>query len=183
MFKKKDELIISGKKFASRLIMGTSLYPNLEVMNKSLEASGTEIITVSMRRFNKEGEKFFLKGIKNKYTFLPNTAGCFTKKEALLTAELSRESLKTDWIKLELISENEMLLPDPLELFDTCEELVKKKFKIFAYCSDDPILCKRLEELGCAAVMPLGAPIGSGQGLTTKEMIQIIITIIVHIKL
>ena len=129
MSKKKDELIIDGKKFASRLIMGTSLYPNLEVLNKSLEASDTEIITVSMRRFNQEGEKFFLKGIKNKYTFLPNTAGCFTKKEALLTAELSRESLKTEWIKLELISENEMLLPDPLELFATCEELVKKNLK------------------------------------------------------
>ena len=174
MSKKKDELIIDGKKFASRLIMGTSLYPNLEVLNKSLEASDTEIITVSMRRFNKEGEKFFLKGIKNKYTFLPNTAGCFTKKEALLTAELSRESLKTEWIKLELISENEMLLPDPLELFATCEELVKKKFKIFAYCSDDPILCKRLEELGCAAVMPLISPIGSGLGIRNEHNLEII---------
>ena len=174
MSKKKDELIIDGKKFASRLIMGTSLYPNLEVLNKSLEASGTEIITVSMRRFNQQGEKFFLKGIKNKYTFLPNTAGCFTKKEALLTAELSRESLKTEWIKLELISENEMLLPDPLELFATCEELVKKKFKIFAYCSDDPILCKRLEELGCAAVMPLISPIGSGLGIRNEHNLEII---------
>ena len=174
MSKKKDELIIDGKKFASRLIMGTSLYPNLEVLNKSLEASATEIITVSMRRFNQEGEKFFLKGIKNKYTFLPNTAGCSTKKEALLTAELSRESLETEWIKLELISENEMLLPDPLELFATCEELVKKKFKIFAYCSDDPILCKRLEELGCAAVMPLISPIGSGLGIRNEHNLEII---------
>ena len=171
---KKNELIIDGKKFESRLIMGTSLYPNLEILNKSLEASGTEIITVSIRRFNEEGEKFFLKGIKNKYTFLPNTAGCFTKKEALLTAELARESLKTDWIKLELISENEMLLPDPLELFATCEELVKKKFKIFAYCSDDPILCKRLEELGCTVVMPLISPIGSGLGIRNEHNLEII---------
>ena len=91
-----------------------------------------------------------------------------------MTAELSRESLKTDWIKLELISENEMLLPDPLELFATCEELVKKKFKIFAYCSDDPILCKRLEELGCAAVMPLISPIGSGLGIRNEHNLEII---------
>ncbi len=174
MSDKKDVLIIDGKIFESRLIMGTSLYPNLEVLNKSLEASGTEIITVSIRRFNQEGEKFFLKGIKNKYTFLPNTAGCYTKKEALLTAELARESLETNWIKLELISENEMLLPDPLELFATCEELVKKNFKIFAYCSDDPILCKRLEELGCSAVMPLISPIGSGLGIRNEHNLEII---------
>ena len=98
----------------------------------------------------------------------------FHKKEAILTAELSRESLETNWIKLELIGEDEMLLPDPIELFSTCDELLKRKFKIFAYCSDDPILCKRLEEIGCEVVMPLIAPIGSGLGIRNEHNLEII---------
>ena len=126
--KNSDKIVIDGKKFSSRLIMGTSSYPNLDVLNESLNQSETEIITVSIRRFHDEGQNLFLDQIK-KYTYLPNTAGCFTKKEAVFTAELARESLQTDWIKLELISEKEMLLPDPLELFSTCEELIKKNLK------------------------------------------------------
>ena len=128
---RKDNLIIDGKKFQSRLIMGTALYPNLKVLNDSLESSGTEIITLAIRRLNLTADDNFFDGIKKKYFFLPNTAGCFTKKEAILTAELARESLKTDWLKLELISDEEMLLPDPIELFDACKELVKRKFKIW----------------------------------------------------
>lgn len=154
--------------------MGTALYPNLKVLNDSLESSGTEIITLAIRRLNLTADDNFFDGIKKKYFFLPNTAGCFTKKEAILTAELARESLKTDWLKLELISDEEMLLPDPIELFDACKELVKRKFKIFAYCSDDPILCKRLEDLGCLIVMPLISPIGSGLGIRNQHNLEII---------
>ncbi len=171
---KKDSLVIDGKHFNSRLIMGTALYPNIDVLNKSLEISHSEIVTISIRRLNVTKKDHFFDQINKKYTFLPNTAGCFTQKEAILTAELSRESLETDWIKLELIGEDEMLLPDPIELFSTCEELKKKKFKIFAYCSDDPILCKRLEEIGCEVIMPLIAPIGSGLGIRNEHNLQII---------
>ena len=114
---KSDYLVIDGKKFNSRLIMGTSLYPNLDVMNKSLEISETQIITVAIRRLNLSSKGFFLDQLNKEYYFLPNTAGCFTQKEAILTAELARETLQTNWIKLELISDKEMLLPDPIELF------------------------------------------------------------------
>ena len=168
------KLLIDGKTFNSRLIMGTALFPNVSLLNKSLTKSQTEIVTISMRRLNVTKKDFFFDQIDKRYTFLPNTSGCYTKKEAILTAELSRESLDTDWIKLELISEDEMLLPDPIELFQTCEELVKKKFKVFAYCSDDPILCKRLEEVGCEVVMPLISPIGSGLGVRNKHNLEII---------
>ena len=169
-----DELFIDGRKFTSRLIMGTSLFPNLDILNKSLVSSGTEIITLSIRRANLSNEEGFLSHIKKKYTLLPNTAGCFTKKEAIVTAELAREILKTNWIKLELISDEEMLLPDPIELYDACKYLVKNKFKIFAYCSDDPILCKRLEDIGCEIVMPLISPIGSGLGIRNEHNLEII---------
>ncbi|MEE2695080.1 MAG: thiazole synthase [Pseudomonadota bacterium] len=169
-----DILLIDGKKFQSRLIMGTALYPNLDLLNRSLESSGTEIITLAIRRLDIAKKSNFLDQIKKEYTFLPNTAGCFTKKEAILTAELARESLKTNWIKLELISDEEMLLPDPIELFEACKELIKKKFKIFAYCSDDPIFCKRLEDLGCEVVMPLISPIGSGLGIRNEHNLEII---------
>ena len=171
---KNSSILIDGKKFSSRLIMGTALYPNLKVLNESLQASDTEIITISMRRLNISKENFFFDQINKDYTLLPNTAGCYTRKEAILTAELAREALKTDWIKIEIISEDEMLLPDPIELFATCEELKKKKFKIFAYCSDDPILCKRLEDLGCEVVMPLVSPIGSGLGIRNLHNLEII---------
>ena len=137
---KSDKLVIDGKKFNSRLIMGTSLYPNLDVMNKSLEISETQIITVAIRRLNLSSESFFIDQLNKDYYFLPNTAGCFTQKEAILTAELARETLQTNWIKLELISDKEMLLPDPIELFDACKSLVKKKFRVFVYCSDDSFL-------------------------------------------
>ncbi len=171
---KKDILIIDGKKINSRLIMGTALFPNIDVLNKSLQSSGTEIITMAIRRLNLTNRGNFLDQINKDYTFLPNTAGCFTKKEAILTAELARETLETDWIKLELISDEEMLLPDPIELFDACKELIKKNFKIFAYCSDDPVLCKRLEDLGCEVVMPLISPIGSGLGVRNEHNLEII---------
>ena len=171
---KSDNLIIDKKAFKSRLIMGTSMYPNIDIMNKSIEKSESEIVTISIRRLSINNKDYFFEQIKQKYTFLPNTAGCFTKKEAILTAELARESLDTDWIKLELISDDEMLLPDPIELYSTCEDLIKKKFKIFCYCSDDPVLCKRLEDLGCEVVMPLISPIGSGLGIRNEHNLELI---------
>ncbi len=170
----RDVLLIDGKRFESRLIMGTALFPNINILNKSLKASGAEIITLAIRRLNLTNSGNFLDQVNRKYTFLPNTAGCFTKKEAILTAELAREILKTNWIKLELISDEEMLLPDPIELYEACKYLIKKKFKIFAYCSDDPVLCKRLEDLGCEVVMPLISPIGSGLGIRNEHNLEII---------
>lgn len=169
-----DDLKLDGKFFKSRLIMGTALFPNVDILNKSLKSSGTEIITMAIRRLNLTNNENFLDQVDSGYKFLPNTAGCFTKKEAILTAELARETLETDWLKLELISDKEMLLPDPIELFNACKDLIKSKFKIFAYCSDDPILCKRLEDLGCEVVMPLVSPIGSGQGIRNEQNLEII---------
>ena len=169
-----DLLEIDGKQFKSRLIMGTSQFPNIKILNKSLLSSETEIITIAIRRINLTDQENYLDLIDKKFTLLPNTAGCFTKKEAILTAELARETLNTNWIKLELISDQEMLLPDPVELFETCKELIRKKFKVFAYCSDDPVLCKRLEDLGCEVVMPLISPIGSGLGIRNEHNLEII---------
>ena len=174
MNKKHNFLVIDGIEFSSRLIMGTSLYPNQKILNQSLEISETEIVTVAVRKINLDRENSIFDELNNQYRFLPNTAGCFTRKEAILTAELARECMQTDWLKLELISDEETLLPDPVELFETCKELIKKKFKVFAYCSDDPILCKRLEDLGCVAVMPLAAPIGSGLGIRNVHNLEII---------
>ena len=164
--KNTDKLKIDGKFFNSRLILGTALFPNIDVLNKSIKKAESEIITTSVRRLGLNQKDFFVDQINKKFTLLPNTAGCYTKKEAVLTAELARESMNTNWIKLELISDKEMLLPDPIELYNACMSLVKKKFRVFAYCSDDPILCKKLEDLGCEIVMPLVSPIGSGLGLS-----------------
>ena len=169
-----DLLEIDGKFFKSRLIMGTAQFPNVSILNKSLLSSETEIITIAIRRMNLKDRENYLDLIDKKFTFLPNTAGCFTKKEAILTAELAREILNTNWIKLELISDQEMLLPDPIELYETCKELIRKKFKIFAYCSDDPVLCKRLEDIGCEVVMPLVSPIGSGLGIRNEHNLETI---------
>ncbi len=169
-----DDLLIDGIKFKSRLIMGTALYPNVSILNKSLIASETQIITLAIRRLNLASKESFLNQLTKKFKLLPNTAGCYTKKEAVLTAELARETLETNWIKLELINDQEMLLPDPIELYDCCMELKKKKFCIFAYCSDDPVLCKRLEDIGCEVVMPLISPIGSGLGVRNEHNLEII---------
>ena len=155
MQKKKDFLEIDGKLYESRLIMGTSLYPNQKVLKKCLEVSETELVTVSIRRVDLNSKVNIFNQLKKKLTFLPNTAGCYTKKEVLLTAELGRELIETNLIKLELIAEDETLLPNSVELIDVAKELIKKKFKVLAYCSDDPIFCKKLEEIGCEAVMPL----------------------------
>lgn len=169
---------IAGKKFNSRLIAGSSRYPNNDVMLKALKASGTEIVTVSIRRINinsSNGHKpltSFL--IENGFQILPNTAGCYTAKDAVLTAKLAREALQTNWVKLEVIGDEETLFPDVIELLKAASELISDGFKVLPYCNDDPITCKKLQDMGCAAVMPLGAPIGSGMGIRNPYNIQII---------
>ncbi len=168
-------LVIAGKSFGSRLILGTSRYPNQQVLLDSLEAGGTEIVTVSIRRVSLEsgGESLFdLLG--SRYHLLCNTAGCFTAKDAVLTAQLAREATGSNWIKLEVIGDEDTLFPDVEELLRGAEELVKDGFIVLPYCNDDPITCKKLEDVGCAAVMPLGAPIGSGMGIRNPYNLRII---------
>ncbi|GGS54669.1 thiazole synthase [Planobispora rosea] len=171
-----DDLIIGGEKFSSRLIMGTGGAPSLEVLDQALVASGTELTTVAMRRLDPSSRGSVLdvlraRGIK----VLPNTAGCFTAGEAVLTARLAREALETDWVKLEVISDERTLLPDPIETFDAAERLVADGFVVLPYIGDDPALARRLEQAGCAAVMPLGAPIGSGLGIRNPHNIELIV--------
>jgi len=175
-------LEIAGQKFRSRLILGTSRYPNPKVMLEALEESGTEMVTVSIRRLNLNagnGQENFLGLIdRGKYFILPNTAGCYTAKEAVLTAQLAREALQTNWVKLEVIGDDETLFPDIPELLKAAEELITDGFTVLPYCNDDPITCKKLADMGCAAVMPLGAPIGSGMGIRNPYNLQIIREII-----
>jgi thiazole synthase len=173
-----NKLIIANKEFNSRLIVGTSRYPDHNTLLDALEASGTEMVTVSIRRLNLtngNGKESILGLIdRNKYSILPNTAGCYTAKEAVLTAQLAREALQTNWVKLEVIGDDETLFPDVVELLKAAEQLIADDFIVLPYCNDDPITCKKLADMGCAAVMPLGAPIGSGMGIRNPYNIQII---------
>lgn len=180
-----SNLIIAGKEFKSRLIVGTSRYPDPHTMLQSLEASGTDFITVSIRRLNIHAGNGYRQGgtqqesimnmiDRNKYSILPNTAGCFTAKEAVLTAQLAREALETNWVKLEVIGDDETLFPDVVELLKAAEQLIADGFIVLPYCNDDPITCRKLADMGCAAVMPLGAPIGSGMGIRNPYNIHII---------
>jgi thiazole synthase len=170
-----DPLVIAGTAFSSRLIMGTGGAQSLEVLERALLASGTELTTVAMRRLDPTTKGSVLSvlarlGIR----VLPNTAGCFTAGEAVLTARLAREALGTDWVKLEVIADERTLLPDPVELLDAAEVLVDDGFTVLPYTSDDPVLARRLEDVGCAAIMPLGAPIGSGLGIRNPHNFQLI---------
>ncbi len=172
-----SKLVIAGKEFTSRLIVGSARFPNPQVMLDALEASGTEIVTVAIRRLNlnDRSEENILSLINRaKYFVLPNTAGCYTAKEAVLTAHLAREALGTNWVKLEVIGDDETLFPDVLELLKAAEQLLADGFIILPYCNDDPVTCRKLANMGCAAVMPLGAPIGSGMGIRNPYNIQII---------
>lgn len=171
-----DTWTIGGKTFTSRLMLGTSQYPNPDLMFRAIEASGAEIITLSIRRINlNDPENTFLSHeFMERFQLLPNTSGCYTAREAILTAELAREALGTNWIKVEVIGDERTLLPDPVELLKTCEALAAKDFVVLPYCNDDPILCKRLADLGCAAVMPLAAPIGTGLGIRNPHNLMLI---------
>ncbi|MEK9645912.1 MAG: thiazole synthase, partial [Alphaproteobacteria bacterium] len=159
-------MTIAGKTFRSRLMIGTSRYPNQQIMMDALEASGAEIVTVAVRRVSLDGGGAGLYDLLgDNYHLLPNTAGCFTARDAVLTSQLAREALGTNWVKLEVIGDEETLFPDVEHLLDAADQLVNDGFIVLPYCNDDPITCKKLEDIGCAAVMPLGAPIGSGMGI------------------
>ncbi len=168
-----DPLRIAGKVFSSRLFLGSAGYPNQQVFLDSLAASGAEILTVSVRRADLSGYgEGLLELVAGKVWLLPNTAGCATVKDAVLTAELAREALGTSWLKLELIGDRETLYPDVEQLLRAADELVRKGFTVLPYCTDDPIVCQRLADVGCAAVMPLGSPIGTGLGILNPYNIE-----------
>ena len=171
-----DVLTIEGKQFGSRLIMGTGGAANLAVLEEALVASGTELTTVAMRRVDAVGGTGVLDLLRRLgIALLPNTAGCRGAAEAVLTAQLAREALETNWVKLEVIADDRTLLPDAIELVSAAEQLVDDGFTVLPYTTDDPVLAKRLEDVGCAAVMPLGAPIGTGLGICNPHNIEMIV--------
>ena len=170
-----DPLIIAGREFGSRLFLGTAGYPNRKLMLDSIAASGTGMVTASIRRISLAGEDESLVDLIPEHIhFLPNTAGCQTAKDAVLTAELAREALETNWIKLEVIGDRELLYPDTEELVRATETLVEKGFTVLPYCTEDPVVCRKLADAGAAAVMPLGAPIGSGLGICNPHLIELV---------
>lgn len=171
-----DGLTLAGKTFSSRLIVGSSRYPDPQTMLDALEATGTELVTVSIRRIdlNDRSQESPIGLLGGKYSILPNTAGCYTARDAVLTAQLAREALDTNWVKLEVIGDEDTLFPDVPELLKAAEQLIADGFEVFPYCNDDPITCKKLADMGCAAVMPLGAPIGSGMGIRNPYNLRII---------
>ncbi|OLT30132.1 thiazole synthase [Nocardiopsis sp. CNR-923] len=171
-----DPLVIDGVSFGSRLITGTGGAPSMEVLEEALVTSGTELTTVAMRRVTPGAQGSVWDVLtRNKIRPLPNTAGCFTAADAVRTARLGREALGTDWVKLEVVADEHTLLPDPVELLDAAERLVDEGFTVLPYTNDDPVLARRLERLGCAAVMPLAAPIGSGLGIRNPHNLELIV--------
>ena len=173
--KNSDPLIIAGRSFQSRLFLGTARYPNQQVMLDAVAASGTEMATASIRRISLAGgEESLVDLLAGRVHFLPNTAGCQTAKDAVLAAELAREALQTNWIKLEVIGDRELLYPDIEETLKATAELIAKDFVVLPYCNDDPVACRKLADLGAAAVMPLGSPIGSGLGISNPHLIELI---------
>jgi thiazole synthase len=172
-----DPLEIAGKSFSSRLIIGTGGASSLDALERALVASGAEMATVALRRIGTDTRGSMIEVLDRAgVQVLPNTAGCFTTHDAVSTARLAREAFDTNWIKLEVIGDEDTLLPDPIELLDAAEELVDDGFIVLAYTNDDPVLAKRLEAAGCAAVMPLGSPIGSGQGILNTYNLALIIS-------
>ena len=172
-----DVLTLAGQTYQSRLILGTARYPNHDLLMKALAAGGAELVTVAIRRVNladETGENLVSLLRKQKIRLLPNTAGCYTVRDAVITAELAREALETDLIKLEVIADEDTLYPDAEKLLEGARILVEKGFKVMPYCTDDPIVCRKLEDMGCVAVMPLGAPIGSGMGILNRYNISLI---------
>jgi thiazole synthase len=170
-----DGFELDGRRWGSRLIVGSGGFRSLEQMEQALLASGTEIVTVALRRVDTEMEGSVLDLIRRLELFaLPNTAGCYTARDAVRTAKLAREAFETDWVKLEVIGDDRTLFPDAVELVAAAETLVDEGFTVLPYTNDDPILARRLEDVGCAAVMPLGSPIGSGMGIRNPYNVQII---------
>jgi thiazole synthase len=167
---------LGDRRWASRLIIGSGGFRSLEVMEHAIAASGTEIVTVALRRVDPLAQGSLLEVIERLGLFaLPNTAGCYTARDAVRTARLAREAFETDWIKLEVIGDDRTLFPDAVELLEAAETLVEEGFTVLPYTNDDPILARRLEDVGCAAVMPLGSPIGSGAGIRNPRNIAMIV--------
>ncbi|HVX22876.1 MAG TPA: thiazole synthase [Acidimicrobiales bacterium] len=170
-----DALVIAGEVLPSRLVLGTGGMTSLAALDAALAASGTAMATVAVRRVDPSGRGALLDLLADRgIRVLPNTAGCFTASEAVLTAKLAREAFETDWVKLEVIGDDRTLLPDPVELLAAAEQLVEDGFVVLPYTTDDPVLARRLEQAGCAAVMPLGSPIGSGMGIRNPHNIVLI---------
>jgi thiazole synthase len=170
-----DPLTIAGTELRSRLLLGTGGFRSLDALAAAIEASGTELVTVALRRID-PGQRGSIVDVLDGagVRLLPNTAGCFTARDAVLTAKLAREAFETDWVKLEVIGDERTLLPDAPALLEAAEELVDAGFTVLPYTNDDPILARRLEDVGCAAVMPLGSPIGSGMGLLNTYNLRLI---------
>jgi thiazole synthase len=177
----RDALTIAGRTLRSRLLLGSGGFASLELMTAAIRASGSELVTVALRRLPPAGaasgtggssllEALAATGVR----LLPNTAGCHTARDAVLTARLAREAFATDWVKLEVIGDEDTLLPDAPELLRAAEELVDEGFTVLPYTTDDPVLARRLQDVGCAAVMPLGSPIGSGMGIRNPHNIALI---------
>ncbi|SON51194.1 thiazole synthase [Vibrio tapetis] len=170
-------LSIAGKKFSSRLFTGTGKYSNQDAMMSSIIASGSELATMALKRVDLEhqDDDILAPLIANGVNLLPNTSGAKNAKEAIFAAQLAREALGTNWLKLEIHPDPKYLMPDPIETLKAAEKLVELGFIVLPYCHADPVLCKHLQEVGCAAVMPLGAPIGSNKGIASKDFLEIII--------
>ncbi len=177
--------VVGGVALKSRLIVGTGKYKTFPLMRDALEASGADMVTVAVRRVDlaDKSENSFMNHLPSSMTLLPNTAGCYTAEDAVRVARLAREALETDLIKLEVLGDAKTLWPDTLGLLKAAEELVKGGFKVLAYTSDDPLIAKRLVELGVAAVMPLASPIGSGRGVTNPLTIQFIREVVTSVPL
>lgn len=170
-------LSIAGKKFSSRLFTGTGKYSNQDAMMASIVASGSELATMALKRVDLEhqDDDILAPLIANGVNLLPNTSGAKNAKEAIFAAQLAREALGTNWLKLEIHPDPKYLMPDPIETLKAAEKLVELGFVVLPYCHADPVLCKHLQDVGCAAVMPLGAPIGSNKGIASKDFLEIII--------
>ncbi|MBC3618297.1 thiazole synthase [Vibrio metschnikovii] len=170
-------LTIAGTQFQSRLLTGTGKFANRQTMAAAIAASQSQLVTIALKRVDLQHREDDILAplIAAGVQLLPNTSGAKTAREAIYAAHLAREALQTNWLKLEIHPDPKYLMPDPIETLLAAEQLVKEGFTVLPYCHADPVLCKRLEEVGCAAVMPLGAPIGSNQGLRTQDFLRIII--------
>jgi thiazole synthase len=172
----RDSYELGGRRWSSRLIVGSGGFRSMEDLERALQASGTEIVTVALRRVDPLAKGSVLDVAERLGLFaLPNTAGCYTARDAVRTAHLAREAFETEWVKLEVIGDDRTLFPDAVELVQAAETLVDEGFTVLPYTNDDPILARRLEDAGCAAVMPLGSPIGSGMGIRNPYNVQIIV--------
>ncbi len=170
-----DPLVIAGRELRSRLLLGTGGFPSLELLGEAIALSGSELVTVALRRVQGHERGSLLAVLDAAgVQVLPNTAGCHTARDAVLTAQMAREAFETDWVKLEVIGDEDTLLPDAPELLKAAEQLVGDGFVVLPYTTDDPVLARRLADIGCAAVMPLGSPIGSGMGIRNPYNIALI---------